>query len=72
MVGIVTLPALAVAGDQACTLITILDDGLVTGVLDFSLSLFIADTHVIIPNDKAGAVVHIMPGKKFCPGDLQY
>lgn len=62
-VRIVTLLAYGAAGDQACTNITILDDGVPTAILDFSLSIYISDTHVLIPDDKANATVSIQPGK---------
>ena len=62
-VRIVTLLASGVAGDLACTDIAILDDGVVTGILDFSLAIFISDTHVLIPDNKAAAMVFIQPGK---------
>ena len=62
-VRIVTLLASGFAGDLACTDIAILDDGMATGILDFSLSIFISDTHVLIPDDKLAATVFIQPGK---------
>ena len=62
-VRIVTLLAYGATGDQACTNITILDDGMPTSVLYFSLNIYISDTHVLIPDDKANATVFIQPGK---------
>ena len=62
-VRIVTLLAYGATGDRACTNITILDDGMPTSVLYFSLNIYISDTHVLIPDDKANATVFIQPGK---------
>ena len=62
-VRIVTLLASGFAGDLACTNINILDDGMATSMLYFSLNIYISDTHVLIPDDKANATVIIQPGK---------
>ena len=62
-VRIVTLLASGVAGDTACTYINILDDEMPTPVLFFFLNIYISDTHVLIPDDKANATVFIQPGK---------
>lgn len=62
-VRIVTLLASGVAGDLACTNISILDDEMATSMLYFFLNIFISDTHVLIPDDKANATVFIQPGK---------
>lgn len=66
-IAIATLPALAEAGDVVCVYIPILNDGLVTPTLYFSLSLDISDTHVKIPEEKQSAIVQILPGKKLLP-----
>ena len=62
-VRIVTLLAYGAPGDLACTNISILDDGVPTPILYFSLNIYISDTHVLIPDDKANATVFIQPGK---------
>lgn len=62
-VRIITLLAYGATGDLACTNISILDDGVPTSILDFFLNIYISDTHVLIPDDKANATVFIQPGK---------